>query len=427
MKAWPRLSKVEVDLDFGTDGLFHLGTIATTNGLPYLVYGDEFLRAGVNPAPYSLDFNGGAQRITNDAGHLRSMFSDASPDGWTKDLIDARVAAAGYDPDTLGPIDRLALVGENGAGALSFRPASELAAIIPPLSIEDLAATVARIGEGKDEGIEIAERVAGSFGGARPKALIWWNGDLPTPTPLEGSSAWIVKFPKPSLDEQDIGLVEYAYSLVARAAGITMSETRIVPARGSPGYFATARFDRDAGRRFHYHSFAAAYDRDMLGRSYYSELLQVEGVLRETLVPDEQMIRRMMFNVLAVNRDDHVRNHGFLMRSDGAWAPSPAFDITFEPGAYHKMLIGEERNAPTFADMSKAIGDAGGDVGSARPLAVAIRDVVLEWPTFAKEAGISKNRTEQIQAAIFANMPTDIGPRRRWPTHGLSNATDRGL
>lgn len=411
MMEWPRMREVLVDLDFGSDGLVHAGTVATTAGQPFFQYDADFLEKGINPAPFSLEFDRRPQPVTDGRGRLRSMFSDSVPDGWTKDLIDERVRAAGFDPRTLGPIDRLALVGPNGLGALSFRPAYDLPGGIVPLTMEDLAATVARIGEGRDAGVAVAEKAAGSFGGARPKATMWWEDDVPSASPIEDAHPWLVKFPKPSLDERDAGIVEFAYSQMIRAAGITMSHTRIVPAAGSPGYFSTARFDRDGGRRYHYHSFAAAFDRDMLGTSHYSQLIQMTGQLQETLEPDEQMIRRMIFNVLAVNRDDHVRNHGFLMRSDGAWVASPAFDVTFEPGARHAMFVGDAAAKPTFADIAKAVDDARGDVAAARRITREIRDVVLDWPAFASRSGVSEERTEHIRKAILNNLPTDIGPK----------------
>lgn len=405
------MAEVHVDLDHGTDGTVHVGSIATTSGKPFFQYHPDFLDRGINPAPFSLEFDLQPQSPVDERGRLRSMFSDSAPDGWTRDIIDARVKQAGFDPRTLGPIDRLALVGPSGLGALSFRPAPDLQVVVPPLTIEDLAATVARIGEGRDTGIAVAEKVAGSLHGARPKANLWWNGADPSAIPVEGAHPWLIKFPKPSLDEDDAGLVEYAYANMVRAAGIEMSDTRLVPVRNKPGYFSTARFDRQDGRRFHFHSFAAAFDREMLGVSHYSELIQVTGLLQQTYEPDEQVIRRMIFNVLAVNRDDHVRNHGFLMRSDGTWAPSPAFDITFEPNAAHAMIVGTGAGKPTFADIAKSVEDARGDVASARRVAKEVRDVVLAWPAFAKAAGVSDQRTEQIRQAIFDNLPTDIGPR----------------
>ena len=403
MRTWPNIGEVRVRLDFGTDGVLEVGTLASAHRTTYFEYDRDFLRGSINPSPFHLAFEPGPQIVSGEKGDLNKMFADALPDGWSKGLIDARVREAGYDPRTLSQLDRLALVGGNGVGALSFAPVRDLPTGVLPVTIDDLAATVMRTGREGDAGVEAAQKLAGSLGGARPKAAIWLKDEIVHLRPVEGATPWLVKFPNPAYDLPDDGVVEYAFSRMARAAGIQMMETLLLPSREGPGFFATARFDRVDGRRYHYQSFAGLHDLGLLDPSGYQELLDTD--LRLSGGPErlEQQIRRMAFNVLASNRDDHVRNHGFLMNVEGRWVPSPAFDLTFSPGNRHMLMVGNNAHTPGFGDIGETAAAAGMDRGQAVRIARGVRNVIREWPRFAREAGLDVTRTRAIQVKLAAS------------------------
>lgn len=411
MKAWRHLIEVDVGLDFGSGGVRKAGTIATTGEQVFFAYDETFLDEGVNPAPFCLPFDSAPYPLPIRNGAPGTMFADAVPDGWARHLLDARLIEAGYDPLTLNPVDRLALVGGNGLGALSFAPAADVDVGVQALSLEDLAATILGTKGRGDAGLETARRYAGSLGGARPKANVWLHADgSVSSAPKADTVPWIVKFPKPGVDPEDAGPIEYAYSLMARAAGISMTATRLLEVPGGPGYFATARFDRYGDRRFHYQSLSGLLDHEPLQASSYGDLLGVGTMLTGDDGPDEQLIRRMVFNVVAGNRDDHSRNHGFLMDADGLWVPSPAFDVTFEPLTRHVLVVGSNAASPGEADLAHVVEEAGGDGALAKDLYRVIRDVVAEWPSFARSAGVSANTTERIGTAIRSLGAGDPGP-----------------
>jgi serine/threonine-protein kinase HipA len=401
MSQWPHVDTVDVRLDFGTDGTFHVGVMAIADERVFFAYEDGFVSRDLNPAPFSLPLLDEPFAIPVRNGAPGSMFSDAVPDGWTRHLLDARILEAGFEPSDLSPIDRLALVGGNGIGALSFSPSHDMEAGVQPLTLEDLAATVLATGQAGDAGLETARLLAGSLGGMRPKANVWLAADGTfTASPQPHGSPWIVKFPRPGFDPPDAGPIEFAYSLMAQAAGIEMTATRLLETKDGPGYFATARFDRLGERRFHYQSLAGLLDLDPLQRSSYGALLGIEKILSGASDPDEQLVRRMIFNVLAANRDDHTRNHGFLMNAEGIWTPAPAFDVTFEPLKEHVLVVGSSARSPTDEDIVSVVVEAGGSADRTRTMIAEIRGVVEEWPAFANKAGVSGETVERIAASM---------------------------
>lgn len=414
MSDWPHIDEIDVRLDFGSDGTAHVGTMAIADDRVFFEYRDDFLSREINPAPFNLPYLEGPFVIpVRKDGAPGCMFADAVPDGWTRHLLEARLLEAGFEPSQLSPIDRLALVGSNGIGALSFAPAHDIQVAVSPLTLEDLAATVLATGGDGDVGLETARLFAGSLGGMRPKANVWQQADgTVSALPQAQQNPWIVKFPRPGFDPPDAGPIEFAYSLMARAAGIEMTATRLLETTDGPGYFATARFDRLGDRRFHYQSLAGLLDLDPMQRSSYGILLGIEKILSGASDPDEQLVRRMVFNVLAANRDDHTRNHGFLMNAEGIWTPAPAFDITFEPLKEHVLVVGSDARYPTDEDLVSVVEQAGGSADLARAIVKEVRDVVKEWPTFAKEAGVSTTTADRIATSIQALRRNDVTSAR---------------
>ncbi len=399
MRPWPGIPEVEVSLDFGIDGSIKVGTLAVSGNDIYFAYDRSFIdRDALNPSPFHMRFDELPQRLVGP--EIGGMFADALPDGWTRTIIDRRLAEQNFDPRSLSALDRLALVGGNGVGALSFRPTSELPDGVPPLTLDDLAATVRAERRSNDAGLVVAEKLAGSLGGARPKASIWFDGDRVSAEPVEGADPWIVKFPSPTFDAPDAGMVEYAYSLMASAAGIKVMGTRLLAAESGNHYFATERFDRISGRHYHFQSFAGLENLVPPCISTYYALLELDRTLTGAAEVNEELIRRMAFNALAKNRDDHVRNHGFLMNASGVWVASPAYDVTFEPINSHCMVIGASASDPSISDIGDVVRMLDGDGDRAEAIARDVRDVVAEFPKFAQEAGLDAARIREIDGIV---------------------------
>jgi serine/threonine-protein kinase HipA len=264
---------------------------------PYL-YPPE---AGLHPAR-GLQFEG-----------LHGFLADSLPEGWGALVIHRRLRKLGIRSEELSAADRLALVGTQGRGALVFAPATTPDDPVVSLDLDALAGEARRILRG-EEG-ELAATLAtlgGASGGARPKIHIGFDGDghicVGEGEAATGYEAWIVKFAALN-DPADIGPVEFAYAAMAKSAGIAMAESRLIRSHQGPGYFATRRFDRPRpGQRIHMVSFAGAIEAPSnFPSASYDTLLRATRAITRHEGDVEQAFRRMVFNVLAHNRDDHSR------------------------------------------------------------------------------------------------------------------------
>jgi serine/threonine-protein kinase HipA len=276
----------------------------------------------------------------------------------------------------------------------------------------------------REEALQTILRVGTSAGGARAKALIAWNpnteevrsGQLDAPP---GFSHWLLKFDgvsgnkdKELEDPQGYGLIEYAYSQMAQAAGITMSECRLLE-ENNRRHFMTRRFDRDDnGRKLHMQSLGALahFDYNEPGSYSYEQAFLVMRQLDLSMQEVEQQFRRMVFNLAARNQDDHVKNIAFLMDRTGHWALSPAFDVTwsFNPSgawtASHQMSVNGKRDQFTRSDLLAAGRSAQLKRGRAEAIAEEVLTAVRDWPRFAAEAGVPEGSVGDIQASHRLNL-----------------------
>lgn len=404
---WVSIPELYATLDFGVAGQRPMGRLAQTGGVLRFQYDSQLIACGVNPSPYNLRFAAVPQRGPREFQGLPGVFADSLPDGWTAMLMNRRLRAEGIDPATLSALDRLALVGNQGLGALTFAPSHDLNPTIPGLSLDEVARLVSDIERTEKDAtqIRLAQRLAGSLGGARPKAHIWSDGQRFSLLPAPGLEPWIVKFRSRHYEEPWVGAVEYAYSKMAAAAGILFSRTALVPSDDGAGWFATQRFDRRNGENFHLHSLAGMVEASPLTAVVgYEHLFKITEQLGAG--SREEVIRRMAFNVFAANRDDHIRNHAFLMNSRGTWALSPAYDVTFSPEDRHMLMVGQADTRPSVADMQQAIVAGGGDPAPVLALAREVRDVVREWPTFARDAGLDQKVIETVGSEIANSSRT---------------------
>ena len=369
---------------------------------------------------------------------LPGLLADSLPDKFGNSIIDAWLARKGRDAAGFSPIERLCYVGKRGMGALEFTPVAvkgmdksvavevaELVALAQQITQERTKIDVSLVVPGsadnsmsknsseKENKEAIADilRVGTSAGGARPKAVIAMNaqgrvvsgqGEAPA-----GFEYWLLKFDGVSdleLGEpKQFGRIEYAYHLMARQAGIDMSECRLLEENGR-AHFLTKRFDRVGGEKLHMQSLCgiAHYDFNMAGAYSYEQAFMVMRQLRLSKAEAIQQYRRMLFNVIARNQDDHTKNIAFLMGSDGKWKLSPAFDVTYSHNPagqwtnQHQMSINSKRDGFVLQDLI-AVGES---ISVSRPQQVIeeVQSAVAQWPGFAKEAGVSDALSKEIAA-----------------------------
>ncbi len=358
---------------------------------------------------------------------LPGLLADALPDNFGNAIIDQWIASRGRSPEDFSPIERLCYTGRRGMGALEFKPVINVALDESvPLDVGELIELAREVMERRDDFRTDLEkdpkgaildiiRVGTSAGGNRPKAVIAMNdetgeirsGQVAAPA---GFDYWILKFDgiedRALGDSAGYGRIEYAYSRMARTAGITMTECRLLE-EGGRAHFMTRRFDRLAGgEKLHLHSLCgmAHFDFNVPGISSYEEAFQVMRELRLPYGDAEQQYRRMVFNVAARNQDDHTKNIAFVMDRSGRWQLSPAFDLTWSynpTGRFtssHQMTIGGKRDGFTFEELA-AVGREM-SIRSCENIIREIVDIVSEWPSFAKEAGVPGDQAGKIAKTL---------------------------
>jgi serine/threonine-protein kinase HipA len=385
-----------------------VGRLAFADCAAQLEWSSEALAAGqpLSPMQYPLESGLHPARTLAFDG-LHGFLADSLPDAWGTVLLRRQLTKLGHRFEDLNVVDRLALVGRRGRGALVFEPETLQDAHVSAIDLDQLAdeAQNVLLGEADELG-DLLTRLGGGSGGAQPKVHLAMadDGSLMAGDDLEGwkGSEWIVKFAAPG-DPADIGPIEEAYARMARAAGIDMAETKLITAHEGGSYFATRRFDRPAlGKRLHMVSLGGAVE-----ASPHRPSLDYDGFLRATLsitrdMRDvEQAFRRMVFNVLAHNRDDHVRQHAFLMTAQGEWRLTPAFDLTFShgPGGEHYMAVMGEGRDITRAHIETLGARHGIAPRTIAAIVDAVRASLADWATYAKDAGVTRSLS-QIEASL---------------------------
>jgi len=411
MVTMPRGAPLKVALTF-VDGASVIPTarVAMDDGLAQLEWSSEIIKRQLNVSAYRYPPESGLQEArTRTFGGLHGFLSDSMPEGWAMIVMRRRLRKLGVDIATLAPLEHLALVGANGRGALTFEPVTTPPADVDGgIDLDALAQESAAILSGEDgELTDILAKAAGGSGGARPKVNVGFGPDrkvsVGSGEVAPGHSAWIVKFRAPS-DPSDIGPIEEAYALMAEAAGLTMSAHKLIPAKKGAPYFATERFDRPApGKRLHMVSLAGAVeastDPSVLD---YDKFLRATHAITRNKDDVISAFRRMVFNVLAHNRDDHSRQHAYLMDEAGDWKLSPAYDLTYSPGpgGEHYLDIEGEGGKPKRKDV-EAIGERHGiSKGQMSAIIDEVRDATASWKTFADAANVGKNSTTMVSDAI---------------------------
>lgn len=284
-------------------------------GLCAFEYSAEWIDSGFSISPFELPLNSGvfvAKPRPFEGGF--GVFDDCLPDGWGLLILDRYLQKNGINPRTLSLLDRLALVGSTGRGALEFRPDKSVVTNQEYADFEKLALEAEQILDSDDylgEGIEEFQYRGGSPGGARPKIFTRYEG-----------KEWLVKFRAKS-DPKRIGVDEYHYSLLAKECGIEMPETRLFEDK----YFGVERFDRTPSGKLHVISVAGLVGADYRIPSIdYLHICKVCAALTHNMAEMWKVYRLMVFNYLIDNKDDHAKNFAFIHR-DGEWHFSPAYDL----------------------------------------------------------------------------------------------------
>lgn len=407
MRSWKNAGRVRVGLDFGVgDAAPRLGEAAIAEGRIYLQFDPEFVAAGINPSPIRMKLANGLQEGARDLEGLPGLLHDSMPDGWARLVLDRALRNAGYDHTSLTAIDRLALVGMDGSGALTYDGPRLTSFDAPAVDFDTAAALVGKAPEEEDgDRIRHALTLTGSLGGARPKANAWRLGDAFATSNAPGARLWLAKFPAKG-DGPEAGAVEYAYSLMARAAGVEMPPTALLPSKQTAGYFAVERFDRTpTGGRLHMHSLGGLLNASTANSALgYEALMRVTGQLTQREGADvagiEQQIARMAFNVLARNRDDHVKNHAFLMDERGAWRPAPAYDLTYSNLPEHALLVGGAGRDPGISDMLEVARAVRISDERTKAIIERVRSAVADWRIHARSANVSSALVRDIDSSL---------------------------
>lgn len=404
------MNKLRVLLQYTPDERRPVGQLAESRGSVFFEYDPEFLRAPLWLSPFKLPPVPGLHEHTDRAfGPLFGLFDDSLPDGWGLLLMDRAFRRTGRDPHAVGILERLAYLGSETMGALVYEPAMPREDDLnESFDLGRLAREAVQVLDGDvQSALPLLQRAGGSPGGARPKVLVGVQGDrlisghgeLP-----EGFSPWIIKFPVRQ-DDRDAGTIEFAYARMATAAGLVMPETRLFEA-GRERFFGVRRFDRQDNRRVHTHTLGNLIHSNFRVPSCdYADFLKVVRILTKNHQDLRQAFRRMVFNVLTHNRDDHVKNVSFCLNEAGDWRLAPAYDLTFAPGpgGEHSMTVQGQGKTP---GRSALLAVGRGEGLRDRDMAVMyeeVRAAVVQWPVLADEAGVSDENVVGLRS-VFARM-----------------------
>ena len=421
-----------------------IGAVSMEAGRDYasFQYDPEFAGSGIQVAPLMMPLDDRVYEFPalprNTFHGLPGLLADSLPDKFGHAVIDAWLAAQGRTAESFGVMERLCYTGTRGMGALEYAPSLgprpgkstriEVEALVR-LASEVLAHREQQQGRlespAHEKEMKDILRVGTSAGGARAKAVIAWNpvtnevrsGQIAAG---DGFEYWLLKFDGVSgnkdreLDDPaGYGAIEYAYHLMARAAGIGMSECRLLE-EGGRRHFMTRRFDRTpGGGKLHMQSLGALahYDFNAPGAHAYEQAFLAIRRLQLPMSDVEEQFRRMAFNVVARNQDDHVKNIAFLMNQSGQWSLAPAFDVaySYNPSgnwtASHQMTLNGKRDRFTLADFEAGAQSAQLKRGRGPAILKEVQAAVSRWPEFAQAARLPLEVTQRIQQAHRLTFP----------------------
>lgn len=398
-------------------------------------YNPSFLQSGIQLSPIVMPLKQGVYRfpeLSYETFHgLPGLLSDSLPDKFGNSIIDVWLSKQGRLPESFNAVERLCYTGTRGMGALEYYPviySNDIDEKINVSELVELASIVLKNRQNLNVVLDECNKpemntalsqiisVGTSAGGARAKAVIAWNPETNEVRSGQTENSkefehWLIKFSgvagnkdKEDEDREDFGIIEYVYYLMAKEAGINMSECRILD-DGKNSHFMTKRFDRDSsGNKFHMQTLCAMahMDFNQAGVYSYEQLFSVLNKIGAHHQDAAEAFKRMLFNIYAFNCDDHTKNISFLMNKQGQWKLSPAYDVSFayNPNGLwtssHQMTVNGKRKNFTELDFENCakIGNL-----SYREVKNAMTDVKLavsNWKTIAKKSGLSQKRINDI-------------------------------
>jgi serine/threonine-protein kinase HipA len=397
-------------------------------------YSPDFLSSGIEAAPLMMPLGSGRfafPDLPRDTFKgMPGLLADSLPDKFGNLLIDQWLARQGRTPQSFDPVERLCYLGKRAMGAMEFQPTllSESPAETLHLdalvqlandalaSRENLHANL----DHRPEAMATILRIGTSAGGARAKAVVSWNpetneilSDQISPPP--GFEAWLLKFDgvsgnrdKELADPLGFGRIEYAYHLMARAAGITMSDCRLLEENGR-AHFMTRRFDRTPdGGKLHLQSLCgiAHFDFNQAGAYSYEQAFQIARRLGLPQTDLTELFRRAVFNILSRNQDDHTKNIAFLMDRRGAWRLAPAYDLIYAynpTGAWtsrHQMTLNGKRDAFETSDLLATATHADLRPPKAKAILREVHTAVADWEKYASAAEVSRPASQEIRSHL---------------------------
>lgn len=391
-------------------------------------YSEEFRQSGLEISPIHLPLTRRGpihfpelQRARSFAG-LPGLLADCLPDAFGNAVIRRYFEQLGTPDAAMSPVQRLLYIGSRAMGALEFSPPLEgrnSRDADEALAIARLVEEARRVIEG-DPDVAVPEmmRVGASAGGARAKALILWHRELGRVKSAyapqhPGDEHWLIKFDGVTggvgghvMTKEFVpgpyGRIEYAYSRMARAAGIEMPETFLLRERDF-AHFMARRFDREGAARIHMHSLGGLHHADynvrqVLSYEDYFRTIRLLGMGQPAV---DQAFRRMAFHIAARNQDDHVKNVGFLMGPDGTWHLAPAFDVTWAYGgewaSTHQMTARGKDDGFTRDDLL-AVGNAFDVPNDGAGILAEVEAALGVWESEARSAGLDRSWIDRIQS-----------------------------
>jgi len=396
-----------------------VGGLAQNREGVFFQYAPDYLVEHCSLSPFALKWDSSVQRAPRAPhGGLHGVFADALPDGWGLLLMDRVFRQQGVLPAQVTPMDRLAFVGATGSGALSYTPVADFVpeADDKPIDTAQLGLHAQALFDGQTSEV-LAELVAaGSSAGARPKAQLYFApGDYKAcrTRAKGGDEAWLVKFTSANLSlGHEEGLCEAAYLSLAEGAGLKPPSWQLLPApekSGAKAWLAVERFDRvwrtdDVPGCVHLHSACGLLDADFRAPSLdYEDLIKASGQLCRGAQAAKLQFRRAVFNLLAVNQDDHSKNWAFLQSDDGEWLPAPFYDVTFSPGRFGEHATGYAgfgKQPPLKVLKRLAAGAGYASWPQARQDVQRVADTLVEFSAVAKKLGVSSETIRLIQQQL---------------------------
>ena len=406
-------------------------------GLSHFEYEADFIQSGIEVAPFTMPLSKqiySFPALPRETFHgLPGLLADSLPDDFGHALINVWLANQGRSPESFDAVERLCYTGIRGMGALEYLPSqgpfTGKSELVDVKALVELASKILNkrntlqgsfAPELREDSLQDILRVGTSAGGARAKAIIAWNqktnevrsGQVRAGT---GFSYWLLKFDgvsgnkdKELEDPAGYGLIEHAYYHMAKKAGIDMKESRLLKENGR-SHFMTRRFDRtETGQKIHMQSLCAIehFDFKKAGAHSYEQALHAIRKLDMPMTAIEEQFRRMAFNIIGRNQDDHVKNIAFLMDKSGNWSLAPAFDMTYSYNpqgdwtSRHQMSLNGKRDDFTIDDFKACAKNVSMKRGRAEAIVREVQTGVLQWKQFADKSGVPTDVADGISKTL---------------------------